>query len=146
MLGTLEQNGVTERRNHTLMDTVRSMASQIHLLEWLWGKALKTVASITKTTFELWIGRKPSLSHFHVWGCLVEVKVYTSTKKKIHPKIINRYFVGYANKSKGYRFYCPNAHNIIVEAINAIFFKNAEISGSSYVEETREQQRIILYQ
>ncbi|KAL6345664.1 hypothetical protein AAG906_017400 [Vitis piasezkii] len=61
---TPEQNGVAERRNHTLIDMVRSMMSNSTLPEFLWGKALKTIVHILnrvpskvvpKTPYELWV-------------------------------------------------------------------------------------------
>ncbi|GKC27838.1 putative zinc finger, CCHC-type containing protein [Tanacetum coccineum] len=39
-------NGVVERRNHTLMDMVRSMLANSNLPEFLWTEALKTVVHI----------------------------------------------------------------------------------------------------
>ncbi|RVW74842.1 Retrovirus-related Pol polyprotein from transposon TNT 1-94 [Vitis vinifera] len=42
MPGSLDQNGVAERRNRTLMDMVRSMRSNSKLPESLWTEALKT--------------------------------------------------------------------------------------------------------
>ncbi|RWR92156.1 Gag-protease-integrase-RT-RNaseH polyprotein [Cinnamomum micranthum f. kanehirae] len=38
---------------------------------------------------------------------------------------------GYPEKSKGFRFYCPNHSTRIVETGNAKFFENGEISGSN---------------
>lgn len=38
MPGTPEQNGVSERRNRTLKDMVRSMMSRTNLPEYLWVK------------------------------------------------------------------------------------------------------------
>lgn len=46
MFGTLEQNGVAERRNSTFMDMVRSMLSACHLPESLRRETLKTIAYI----------------------------------------------------------------------------------------------------
>ena len=72
MPGTLEQNGVAERRNQTLMDMVRSMISGTKFPQSFWGEALQTVMyllnrvpsnSVPKTPFELWTNRKPSLNH-----------------------------------------------------------------------------------
>ena len=40
--GTPQQNGVTERRNHTLMDMVRSLTSVSTLPPNMWSEALKT--------------------------------------------------------------------------------------------------------
>ena len=63
MLGTPQQNGIAEMRNHTLLDMVRCMLINSSLPEFLWGKALKTTAYILnqvpskfvpKTPYELW--------------------------------------------------------------------------------------------
>ena len=62
MPGTLSQNGVAERQNHTLKDIVRSMISHSTLPESLWGKAIKTAVyilnrvpskAVAKTPYEL---------------------------------------------------------------------------------------------
>ena len=78
MPGTPQQNGIVERRNRTLLDMVRCMLIHSSLPEFLWGKALKTAAyilnqvpskSVPEIPYELWSNNKPSLRHFHVWGC-----------------------------------------------------------------------------
>ena len=46
------------------------------------------------------------------------------------PRTISGYFIGYPEKSKGYRFYCPNHSMRIVESGNAKFLENGKISGS----------------
>jgi hypothetical protein len=46
MPGESQQNGVAERRNHTLMDMVRSMMSYSTLPFGLWMEALKTAIHI----------------------------------------------------------------------------------------------------
>jgi len=43
MLGTPQQNGVSERCNRTLMDMIRSMLINLTLIISLWMYALKTV-------------------------------------------------------------------------------------------------------
>jgi hypothetical protein len=69
--GTPQWNGVSERRNRTLLDMVRSMISQTDLPLYFWGYALKTVAftlnhvpsnSVEKTPYEIWTGKRPNLS------------------------------------------------------------------------------------
>ena len=46
MPGTPQQNGVVERRNHTLMEMVRSMMSYSSVPISLWGETLKTAMYI----------------------------------------------------------------------------------------------------
>ena len=106
-------------RNRTLLDMVRCVLVNSLLLEFLWGEALKTMAyilsqvpskSVPKTPYDLWSQKKASLCHFHVWGCKVEVRSYNPQFKKLHPKTINWYFIGYFMGSRSFRFYCPSNH------------------------------------
>ena len=65
--GTPQRNGVSERRNHTLLDMVRYMISHTDLPLSFWGYALETAAftlnrepskSIETTQYELWFSNK----------------------------------------------------------------------------------------
>ena len=85
MPGTPQQNGVSARRNRTLLDMVRSMLSNESLPISLWTYALKTTMylqnrvpskAVQKMPFELWTGRKPSVRNLHVWGCSTEIRYY----------------------------------------------------------------------
>ncbi|CAL9126122.1 unnamed protein product, partial [Musa textilis] len=136
--GVPQQNGIAERRNRTLMDMVRSMMSYSSVPDSMWGEALRTAMyilnrvpskSVPSTPFELWTGRKPSLRHLHIWGCSAEIRVFNPHEKKLDPRTISGYFIGYPEKSKGYKFYCPNHSMRIVESGNARFLENGEISG-----------------
>ena len=77
MLCTLQQNGVLESHNKTLMDIIRSKMSNSSLSTSLWMYALKTTMYLLnrvpirvapKIPFELWIGRKPNSKH-----CMLKV-------------------------------------------------------------------------
>ena len=87
--GTPQHNGVSERRNRTLLDMVRSMMPGTDLPLSFWGLALVTATfllnqvpskSVSQTPYELWSGKRPSLSHLRVWGCDAYVKL-TQTNK-----------------------------------------------------------------
>ena len=149
MPGTPYQNGVVERRNRILMEMVRSMMSHSSLPISMWMYALRTAMyllnrvpskAVSKTQFELWTGRKPSLRHLHVWGCPAEVRVYNPQEKKLDFRTISGYFIGYPEKSKGYRFYCPNHSTRIVESGNARFIENCDISGSDQMRNVSIQE------
>ena len=45
-------------------------------------------------------------------------------------RTVSGYFIGYAEKSKGYRFYCPSRATRIVESQNVKFLENDVISES----------------
>ncbi|GJZ83941.1 zinc finger, CCHC-type containing protein [Tanacetum coccineum] len=72
---TLQHNGVSERRNKTLLDMVRSMMSQTTLPKSFWDYTLETAARILnmvptkkveKTPYEVWHGQVPKLSYLKV--------------------------------------------------------------------------------
>jgi hypothetical protein len=58
------------------------------------------------------------------------VRIYNPQEKKLDPRTISGYFIGYAERSKGYRFYCPSHSTRIVESRNAKFLENDLINGS----------------
>ena len=81
--GTPQHNGVSERRNRTLLDMVRSMMSLTDLPLLFWDCALETAAftlnrapskSFETTPYELWFGKKPKWSFLKILGlrCLCE--------------------------------------------------------------------------
>src|SRR5664279_3486147 len=74
--GTPQRNGVSERRNRTLLDMVWSMMSLTDLPLSFWGHALETTAftlnrspskSVETTPYEMWTGKRPSLSFLKIW-------------------------------------------------------------------------------
>ncbi|TQE07144.1 hypothetical protein C1H46_007197 [Malus baccata] len=116
---------------------VRSLISRSKLPGFLWGEALRTsnyvlnrvpTKSVPKTPFELWTGRIPSFNHFHVWGCKAEARFYNPNERKLDSRTSSCYFMGYLEKSKGFKFYCPQSQTRIQETHNAIFLEDQDIS------------------
>ena len=93
---TPEQNGVAERMNRTLVETVRSMLSSAKLPHKFWAEALSTAAylrhrSPTKTVkgmtpYEAWKGEKPLVDHLRVFGCQAYAQIPRDERKKLHAK------------------------------------------------------------
>ena len=143
-------NGVAERRNRTLKDMVRSMICHSTLPESLQGEALKTAAYIlnrvptkaaAKTPYQLWTGRKPSLKHFHIWGCPAEARPYKPNEKKLEPKTVSSYFIGYSERSRGYKFYDPKLKTIFETGI-ATFFEDIEFGGRNKIRDIVFQENL----
>ncbi|KAK9004412.1 hypothetical protein V6N11_002213 [Hibiscus sabdariffa] len=93
--GTSQWNGVSERRNQTLLDMVRSMMSHTDLPTSFWGYALETTAftlnrvpskSVQKKPHAMWTGKRPSMCFMKVQGCKAYVKqqMYTKLEPKYH--------------------------------------------------------------
>ena len=65
-------------------------------------------------------------------GCPAEVRIYNPQEKNLDPRTVSGYFIGYAEKSKGYRFYCLSRATGIMESQNAKFLQNDVISGCDH--------------
>jgi hypothetical protein len=139
MPGEPQQNGVAERRNRTLMDMVRSMIIHSTLPINLWMEALKTAIhilnrvpskSVPKILYEMWTGRVPLVNYLRVWRSPAETKVFNLTIAKLDPKIVSCHFIGYPERSKGFRFYCLDRSTKFIEMRHAIFLEDEMIWGS----------------
>nr|GEW89393.1 hypothetical protein [Tanacetum cinerariifolium] len=134
---TPQHNGVSERRNRTLLDMVRFMMSQTTLLKSFWDYALETAARIlnmvlTKkvenTPYKLWHGQAPKLSYLKVWGCKALVKRDTLTKHdKLEPRSIKCIFIRYPKETMRYSFYYPPENKVLI-AQNVEFLENRLIN------------------
>ncbi|GKA55680.1 retrotransposon protein, putative, ty1-copia subclass [Tanacetum coccineum] len=113
---TPQHNGLSERRNQTLLDMVQSMMNLTTLPKSFWGYALESAPlilnmvptkKVERTPYEIWHGKAPKMSYLRVWG--------------------------YPKETMGYYFYYPLENKIFV-ARNAEFFENSltvqEASGS----------------
>nr|GEY40665.1 hypothetical protein [Tanacetum cinerariifolium] len=143
---TPQNNEVSERRNQTLLDMVRSMMSQTTLPKSFWDYALETFARILnmvptkkvdKTPYEIWHGQAPKLSYLKVWGYEAFVKRDTITKPdKLNPRSFKCIFVGYPKETMRYSFYSPFENKVFV-ARNAEFFESKllDLKASGSIED-----------
>ena len=114
---TPEQNGVAERMNRTLVESVRSMLADAKLPHKFWAESLSTAVylrnrspSVTvkgKTPFEAWTGQKPNVKHLRVFGCEAYAHVPKDERKKLDSKARKCTLLGYGDATKGYRLYDP---------------------------------------
>nr|GEU73817.1 retrotransposon protein, putative, Ty1-copia subclass [Tanacetum cinerariifolium] len=71
---TPQHNGMSEKRNRTLFDMVRSMMNLTTMSLSFWDYALESAIptkKVDKTPYELWDGKVPNLSYLKVWECEV---------------------------------------------------------------------------
>nr|GEX84862.1 hypothetical protein [Tanacetum cinerariifolium] len=104
---TPQHNRMSERRNQTLLDVVRSMMNLTTLPKSFWRYTLESVVCILnmvptkkveRTPYEIWHVKAPKLSYLRVWG--------------------------YPKETMGYYFYYPLENKIVV-ARNVEFFENS---------------------
>jgi hypothetical protein len=77
-----------------------------------WGEAVSTTvyllnraptkSVISKTLYEAYYDRKPSIDHLRVFGCVAHVKVVTLHLSKLTDRSKQMVFIGYDMNTKGY--------------------------------------------
>ena len=114
---TPEQNGVSERKNRTVVEAARSMLSTSGLPRSLWAEACNCAVYVlnrihsraspeeNKTPFELWFGKKPNLSHLRIFGSDAYVHVPDCKRTKFEPKSTKCHLVGYCEAQKAFRLW-----------------------------------------
>jgi hypothetical protein len=106
---------------------MEALKTAIHILNRVPSK------SVPKTPYEMWTGRVSLVNHLRVWGSPAEAKVFNLTIAKLDPKTASCHFIGYPERSKGFRFYCPDRFTRFVETRHVVFPENEIIRGSGTV-------------
>jgi len=108
----LQQNGVTERINRTLLEKTRCMLSNAGLWDHkaFWSEAISTARYLVNcsphTSIDFQIpeevrsGNPVDYSSLRIFGCPVYAHVNNG---KLAPMAVKCIFLGYASESKGYR-------------------------------------------
>lgn len=111
--GTLEQNGVVEWTNKKLLEIIWSMRVQVGAPRFLWTELINTMAFLLNhsptsanpqvTPFERFFNREPDLSFLWIYGSKVHLWVDRNERDKLQAKAKIGLFVGYDDKTKGFR-------------------------------------------
>ncbi|GJX21475.1 retrovirus-related pol polyprotein from transposon TNT 1-94 [Tanacetum coccineum] len=127
---SLQQNGVVERRNHTLIEGAHTILINAKAPLFLWAEAVATAyytqnRSIIrlrhgKTPYELLHEKLPDLSFFYVFGALCYPMNDSENLGKLQPKADIGIFIGYAPTKKAFRIYNRRTRRII-ETIHVDF-------------------------
>nr|GEZ90472.1 retrovirus-related Pol polyprotein from transposon TNT 1-94 [Tanacetum cinerariifolium] len=104
---SLQQNGVVEIRNRTLIEEARTMLIYAQAPLFLWAEAVMH-------------GKQPDLSYFHVFGALCYPTNDGENVRKLQPKADIGIFIGYAPTKKAFRIYNRHTRRI-VETIHVDF-------------------------
>ncbi|WRX11049.1 Integrase [Theobroma cacao] len=128
---TPRQNGVVEKKNRTLKEMARTMLCENNLPKYFLVEAINTTAytlnrvsiraMISKTSYELYKGRKPNISHPRSFGykCFV-LNNEKYPLEKFDAKSDEAIFLRYALNSKAYRVF--NKRTLTVEeSIHVVF-------------------------
>jgi hypothetical protein len=144
-----QQNGVAERKNKSIEETVKALLNDQGLSMFLWGEeSMPTIYVQNRsphhilkemTPEESFSGKKPNVENLRIFGCTVYSHIPKDKKNKLEPSGNKGIFVGFNDSSKAYRIYIPEQHNIEVSR-DVTFNENMAFKKS--IEETVEEEEI----
>jgi hypothetical protein len=121
---TPQQNGVVERKNHTLKEMANCMIQSKGLSLKYWAEAINCANYIVNhtptkalkniTPEEAWNKIKPNVSHFYVFGNIAWAHIPDEKRKAMQTKFEKCKFVGYSEDVKGYRLLQTHSNEIII--------------------------------
>nr|GFA08534.1 ribonuclease H-like domain-containing protein [Tanacetum cinerariifolium] len=111
---TPQQNGITERKNMTLIKAARTMLTDSLLPILFWAEAVNTACYVQnrvlvtkpyhKTPYELLHGRTPSIGFMRPFGCPVTILNTLDPLSKFQGKVDEGFLVGYSNNDEDAAF------------------------------------------
>ncbi|KAI5322464.1 hypothetical protein L3X38_031536 [Prunus dulcis] len=121
---TLQQNGVAERKNRTIVEMAKCLLLEKKIPLDFWAEAVNTSVYILngcptkalnkRTPFEAYSGRKPGVKHLKVFGSLCYAHIPSQQRQKLDLTSKMCIFLGYGSCEKGYRLYSLETGKIIV--------------------------------
>ncbi|GBO24667.1 hypothetical protein AVEN_264110-1, partial [Araneus ventricosus] len=127
-------DGIAERYNLTALDGVKILLKSSGVAQKVWGKALVCITYTwnrvchkdgNKTPFEKYSGKKSSVSHLKLFGCLAYVDVPKQIRKKLDMRSKLGIVMGYALHTNGYRIWLKD-ENKLIETINVRLNENTK--------------------
>nr|GEU47584.1 hypothetical protein [Tanacetum cinerariifolium] len=137
---TPQQNGVTERKNRTLIKAARTMLADSLLPIPFWAETINTVCYVqnrilvtkphNKTPYELLLGRTPSIGFMRPFGCPVTILNTLDPLGKFDGMADEGFSVGHSISSKALRVFNSRTR-IVQETLHINFLENQpNVSGS----------------
>lgn len=153
---TPQQNGVSERKNRTLVEMARCQLIQSKLSPSFWAEAVSTANYIRnrcpskslneQTPYFLWNKKHPTATHFKIFGCKAFALNKNPTRGKFDDKSTECIFIGYSNEAKAFRLFDPKTKKVIVSRDVKFFDMFNENESYEDFMENNIDQRIISIQ
>jgi len=117
-----EKNGVSEKKNQTIMEATCAMLHDLGLLKFLWEEDANTIVYVQnrcphqaldfKIPKEVFTSKKPDVSHFRIFGCPVYFHVPKEKINKLGACGKKGIFLGYSENSKACIIYVPGQRDV----------------------------------
>jgi hypothetical protein len=137
--------------NMTLMEKARCMLSGVELGKEFWVEAVGTACYLVnrspssslddKTPQEVWIGKKPSLTHLKVFGYEAYVHVPKENMSKLDKKVEKCIFIGYKDGLKGYKLWNPETKKVVYRR-DVVFREMKDVVKHEFLPSKEELEKI----
>ena len=151
---TPQQNGVSERKNHHLLEVARALMFTMNVPKYLWGDAILTatylinrlpsrpinfetpLSILTKTYLQVSTSNTLPLKTF---GYTTFFHIHDHNRNKLDPRALKTIFIGYSPTQKGYCCYCPQNKKTYVSRDvtffeNTLYFSPTSLQGEKHDE------------
>lgn len=140
--------------NRTLVEMARCLLRQGKMPPMFWAEAINTAAYIRNrcvsqplkgtTPHSIFKKKKPTLTHFKIFGCKAFVLNKTQ-KGKFDSRAEECIFVGYSTESKAYRLWNPVSRKLIisrdVKFMNSFHFMDLDDNFEDFCDDKKEDER-----
>ncbi|BES98060.1 Hydra magnipapillata [Nesidiocoris tenuis] len=119
---TPQQNGISERKNRTLVETARCMMISANMAPAFWAEAVNTANYIRnrcksrsidgKIPYELWTGQRTNVGYFKTFGCIGYALEKRKNRGKFDSKTNRCVFLGYSEETKGFKVWYPDQRKV----------------------------------
>lgn len=123
---TPQQNGVSERKNRTIMEMARALLKDKGMPLKFWAEVVLTAVQLinisftialkNKTPYEVWLGYKPKVSHLWVFRCIAYSLLPSNKLQKLDTKSKKCVFIGYCLDSEAYQLFNPVTSKVIMSS------------------------------
>lgn len=114
---TPQQNGIMERKNRHILETIRTLLVESLVSPKFWCEAAHTAIHIINripssvlgkvSPYECLFGHPPSYSHLKVFGCLLFIHFPSLERNKLFPQAAWCMLLGYSDEHKGFLCFDP---------------------------------------
>jgi hypothetical protein len=146
---TAQQNGIIERKNHTLIEVARTMLDEYMTPDSFWAEVINTACHaanrlylhkyLNKAPYEIITGKKPSVHYFRVFGCKCFILNKKPKASKFASNVDEGFLIGYGTNEHDYRVF--NKTTGCVETTIDVKFDESNGSQREQVSENLEMMK-----
>jgi hypothetical protein len=112
---TPQQNGISERKNHDLLEKTQAIMLKMNVPKGFWSYGVRTATYLVnrlpsrvldfKSPLEVLQNKISDVSHIKVFGCTCFMHLPATHRDKLDPRASKCIFLGYSTTKKGYKCY-----------------------------------------